>query len=85
MGGIVSLSAKSAATPQELTKAVRGRLDALARAHRLRMHTHGLTTRSDEDDEEDEDEEDASLADGNSGDASGHFCRSANDSSVMSP
>ena len=35
MGGIVSLSAKSAATPQELTKAIRGRLDALARAHEL--------------------------------------------------
>lgn len=35
MGGIVSLSAKSAATPQALTKAIRGRLDALARAHEL--------------------------------------------------
>jgi PAS domain S-box-containing protein len=35
MGGIVSLSAKFAATPQDLTKVIRGRLDALARAHEL--------------------------------------------------
>ena len=35
MGGIVSLSARSAATSQELAKAIRGRLDALARAHEL--------------------------------------------------
>lgn len=35
MGGIVSLSAKTAPTPQELAKAIRGRLDALARAHEL--------------------------------------------------
>lgn len=34
-GGIVSLSAKSAKTPQDLSKAIRGRLDALARAHDL--------------------------------------------------
>lgn len=33
--GVVSLSARSAGTPQDMAKAIRGRLDALARAHEL--------------------------------------------------
>lgn len=33
--GVVSLSARSAGTPQEMAKAIRGRLEALARAHEL--------------------------------------------------
>jgi PAS domain S-box-containing protein len=33
--GVVALSARSASTPQEMAKTVRGRLDALARAHLL--------------------------------------------------
>jgi PAS domain S-box-containing protein len=33
--GMVSLTARSASTPQEMGKALRGRLDALARAHNL--------------------------------------------------
>ena len=35
IGGIVSLSGKTAVTPQEMGKAIRGRVDALARAHEL--------------------------------------------------
>ena len=33
--GVVALSARSALTPQDMAKTVRGRIDALARAHRL--------------------------------------------------
>ncbi|WP_083269209.1 chemotaxis protein CheB [Bosea vaviloviae] len=33
--GVVSLSARSAGTPQEMARAIRGRLEALARAHEL--------------------------------------------------
>ncbi len=35
VGGMITLSARSAATPQELAKAVQGRLGALASSHRL--------------------------------------------------
>lgn len=39
--GVVSLSARSAGTPQDMAKAIRGRLDALARAHELIIPASG--------------------------------------------
>ncbi|UVK46692.1 PAS domain-containing protein [Mesorhizobium sp. AR07] len=38
-GSVVGLSARSAGTPQEMAKAIRGRLEALARAHELVLPT----------------------------------------------
>ncbi|HEV2363142.1 MAG TPA: chemotaxis protein CheB [Caulobacteraceae bacterium] len=44
VGGMVTLTARSAATPRDLAETVQGRLDALASAHRLVMPQQGHKT-----------------------------------------